>query len=451
MTVALDSMKLPKLITELPGPKSKALVARDQKIMSSSYTRDYPFTIKRGFGALVQDYDDNIFLDFNAGIAVCATGHCHPKVVAAIQKQAGEFIHMAGTDFYYEQQVKVAELLGQYTIVKGGDPRVFLTNSGTEAVEAALKLARYSTGRQNFIAFTGSFHGRTMGSLSFTSSKPVQRDRFAPYVPGVYHVPYAYPYRCPTNGEMETCCQNCTCVKNHIENFLFAKLIDPSSVAGIIVEPLQGEGGYILPPDKFLQDLRALCDKHGILLILDEIQSGMGRSGKMWAHEFVAGVQPDILCTAKGIASGMPMGAIVASSKVMTWVPGSHGNTYGGNPVCCVSAIETIGLLQSELIANARKMGELVKERVSDLQKKHACIGDHRGRGLMYGIEMIDPKTGAQNGKLRNTITDKAYYKGLLLLGCGPASLRLCPPLVVNEEQVNFAIDTIDALIKELA
>lgn len=450
MTVELDSLKLPKLITKLPGPKSKALVARDLKVMSPSYTRDYPFTIKRGLGALVQDYDDNIFLDFNAGIAVCSTGHCHPKVVAAIQKQAGEFIHMAGTDFYYEQQVKVAELLGKYTNVKGGDPRVFLTNSGTEAVEAALKLSRYSTGRQNFIAFTGSFHGRTMGALSFTSSKPVQRDKFAPYVPGVYHVPYAYPYRCPTHGKMADCQKNCACVKNHIEDFLFAKLIDPSSVAGIIVEPLQGEGGYILPPDKFLKDLRALCNKHGILLILDEIQSGMGRTGKLWCHEHVAGVQPDILCTAKGIASGMPMGAIVASSKVMTWVPGSHGNTYGGNPVCSVAAIATMELLQEGLIENARKMGEIVKKRVAALQKKHDHIGDHRGRGLMYGIEIIDPKTGAQNPKLRNAITDKAYYKGLLLLGCGPASLRLCPPLVINEEQINFAIDTIDKLITEL-
>jgi len=443
--ITATETKTPRLITALPGPKAKNIVERDAKFMSPSFTRDYPLVAKTGRGAMVEDVDGNVFLDFAAGIAVCSTGHCHPSVVGAIQKQAAELIHMSGTDFYYESLPYLAERLGK-TVGGAEDKKVFFCNSGTEAIEGAIKLARYTTKRDKMIAFYGCFHGRTMGSLSLTASKSTQRKNFGALLGGVEHIPYPYAYRCALGHGPETCGEE---ILETLENQIFKRLFDPTEVAGIIIEPIQGEGGYVPAPKFFLQELQRICRQHGIMLICDEVQSGMGRTGKMWAHEY-AGIEPDILCSAKGIASGMPLGAIIARSSVMNWKPGAHGTTFGGNPVCLAAAIATLDLLEGGLVANAKKIGDYIFAKTADWTKKFKIVGDVRGRGLMIGIEIVrDQRTKERAADLRNAIVDMAFHKGLLILGAGENTLRLSPPLVIDEEQADFALRTLEECLRE--
>jgi 4-aminobutyrate aminotransferase len=437
--------KLPHLVTALPGPKAKQIIERDHSVISPSYTRDYPLVAKSALGAMVEDPDGNTFLDFAAGIAVVATGHCHPDVVAAIQRQAGELIHMSCTDFYYEGMVDFAEKLA--AIAPGKSPkRVYFGNSGTEALEAAIKLARYHTRRDKFIAFYGCFHGRTMGSLSLTASKAVQRKRFGSLLGGVFHTPYPNSYRGaygvrPENAATDALAQ--------IENELFKRIVDPEEVAAIVIEPIQGEGGYVMAPPEFLKGLEKLCRRHGILLICDEVQSGMGRTGRWWASEY-AGVEPDIICTAKGIASGMPLGAVIAKADVMDWTPGAHASTFGGNPVCIAAALATYKVLKSSAIANAAQLGEFIFGRTANWREKHKSVGDIRGKGLMIGIEFVrDQKTKEKAPDVRNHVIHAAFERGLLVLGAGENSLRLAPPLIIDEAQADFAIRTLDECISE--
>jgi len=437
--------KIPKLVTALPGPKAKQVVERDAKFMSPSFTRDYPLVAKSGRGAMVEDVDGNVFLDFAAGIAVCSTGHCHPHVVAAIQKQAAELIHMSGTDFYYESLPLLAERLGK-TVPGSEDQKVFFTNSGTEAIEGAVKLARYATKRDKMIAFYGCFHGRTMGSLSLTASKATQRKGFGALLGGVEHIPYPYAYRCALGHGPETCGEE---ILETLENQIFKRLFDPTEVAGIIIEPIQGEGGYVPAPKFFLQELQRICRHHGIMLIVDEVQSGMGRTGKWWAFEH-AGIEPDIITSAKGIASGLPLGAIIAKSSVMSWKPGSHGTTFGGNPVCLAASLATMDLIESSLMDNAKKMGDYIFSRTANWTKKFKIVGDVRGKGLMVGIEIVrDQRTKERATGLRNAIVAAAFRKGLLVLGAGENSLRLSPPLLIEAEQADFAVRTLEDCIRE--
>jgi 4-aminobutyrate aminotransferase len=438
--------KLPQLITALPGPKAKQIVERDHKVVSPSYTRDYPLVAKIGRGAMVEDVDGNTFLDFAAGIAVVATGHCHPQVVAAIQAQAAELIHMSCTDFYYEGTVALAEKLASIAPGKSAK-RVYFGNSGSEALEAAMKLARYHTKRDMFIAFHGCFHGRTLGSLSLTASKAVQRKGFGPLLGGVFHAPYPNTYRGALGVRPENAAAD---VLTYIENELFKRLCDPEEVAAIFVEPIQGEGGYLPAPAEFLQGLERLCRKHGILLVADEVQSGMGRTGKWWAVDH-AGIEPDIICTAKGIASGMPLCAMIAKAEVMDWKPGAHASTFGGNPVAIAASLATIAVLEQSAIANAARMGEFIFRQTAGWRERHKSVGDIRGKGLMIGIEFVrDQKTKEKAPDLRNRVMDAAFHKGLLVLGAGENSLRLAPPLVIDEEQAEFAVRTLDACISEV-
>jgi 4-aminobutyrate aminotransferase len=437
------STALPEIRTPLPGPKSAALIERDRAVLSPSYTRDYPLTVARGEGALLEDLDGNRFLDFNAGIAVCATGHSHPKVVAAIRRQAEKFLHYSGTDFYYENMVALAEKLAN--LAPGGGPRrVYFGNSGTEAVEAALKLARYHTGREKFIAFFGSFHGRTMGSLSLTGSKAIQKKGFGPLIPGVHHIPYAYCYRCAYNRQPETCSVECVKV---IEDTLIKHILPANEIAAIVVEPIQGEGGYVVPPQKFLDELTAVAHRHGILLIADEVQSGMGRTGRMWASDHFQ-FAPDLITIAKGIASGLPVSAMVARADVMNWTPGAHASTFGGNPVAIEAALATIELLEQELIDNAARIGGHMLERMRDWPARFPQVGDVRGRGLMLGFELVkDQQSKERYPELRDRIVQQAFSQGLLILGAGQNSIRLCPPLVITRDQADFAIDTLEACL----
>jgi len=436
---------LPHLVTPLPGPRAQAIIDRDHKVLSPSYTRDYPLVVKRGEGAMIEDVDGNRFLDFNAGIAVVATGHCHPRVVAAVQRQAADFLHMSGTDFYYENMVALAEKLARLT-PGGVDRRVYFGNSGTEAVEAAIKLARYHSGRDKFIAFLGGFHGRTMGSLSLTGSKITQRRHFGPMLP-VQHVPYAYCYRCAYGKQPDTC--NVECVKV-IEDQLFKTILPAEEVAAIVVEPIQGEGGYLVPPAKFHEELRRLADKHGILLIHDEVQSGMGRTGRMFASEHF-GVTPDIVTLAKGIASGMPLGATIAKAEIMNWTPGAHASTFGGNPVACAAALTTLELLEESLVENAAAMGAHILNRLRDWPRRFRNVGDVRGKGLMIGFELVtNQETRERAPELRKSLEAMAFERGLLLLGCGQNSIRLCPPLVITRDQADFAVDTLEECLRAL-
>ncbi len=431
--------KLPRLVTSLPGPKAKRIVELDDELLSPSYTRSYPLVVKTGRGAVVEDVDGNAFLDFAAGIAVVATGHCHPEVVAAIQKQAAELIHMSGTDFYYPNMVELAQKLA--AVAPGQAPkRVYYGNSGTEVVEAAMKLARYHTKRDKFIAFFGAFHGRTMGSLSLTASKAVQRKGFGSLLAGVFHAHYPDPYR----GIGAADCLS------FIEAELFKHIVDPQDVAAIFVEPVQGEGGYLVAPVEFLQGLERLCRKHGILLVADEVQSGMGRTGKWWASDY-AGIEPDIICVAKGIASGMPLGAMIARADLMDWKPGAHASTFGGNPVCIAAALATMDLLERKYIENSRRMGEFILRKIADWPARHRIVGDVRGKGLMIGVEIVrDQKTKERAHAMRERIVELAFTKGLLILGAGENTVRLAPPLLIDEEQAEFAVRTLEACITEV-
>jgi len=431
----------------IPGPRARDYIARDKKVISSSYTRVYPFVMDRGQGSEVWDVDGNRYIDFATGIAVTSTGHSHPKVVKAIKDQADRFIHMSGTDFYYPQQVELAEKLSEISPMDGAKA-MFLTNSGTESVEAALKLAMKETGRSHFIAFYGAFHGRTMGSLAFTASKPIQRTGFSPFMPEVTHVPFSNPFRCSHHREEVRCKSDCICAK-YIEETVFSKKVAPDQVAGIIVEPIQGEGGYVFPADGFLQQLRELCDKYGILLIVDEIQSGMGRTGKWFAIEHW-GVEPDILCVAKGIASGMPLGAMIARSEIMNWEPGSHANTFGGNPLSCAAALATLELLENGYIQNAAEMGEVFLRQLKEMQKVHRSIIRVEGKGLMVAAEFAkDPETKEIYPELRDAIIQEAFRRGLLLLGCGTSTIRFIPALNVPRELVDEGLLIFEEALQE--
>jgi 4-aminobutyrate aminotransferase len=438
----------PKLVTELPGPKAKAAVEADDRLISPSYTRSYPLVAKSGRGVRVTDVDGNEFLDFAAGIAVTSTGHCHPEVVAAIQKQAAELIHISGTDFYNEPLTDLAQRLSAVAPMRGPH-RFFYGNSGAEAIECAIKLARYHTGRQNIIAFLGAFHGRTMGALSLTASKPQQKRRFAPLMPGVTHVRYPYAYRGCTGGPQEEEAFSLGCAR-YIEEKLFKTILPPEEVAAIFVEPIQGEGGYVVAPNNFMQELRAICDRHGILLVVDEVQSGAGRTGKWWAVEH-SGVEPDIVCMAKGIASGMPLGVCMSRAEIMDWVPGSHASTFGGNPVSIAAALATIDVLEREGIANAARVGGLMLERLQGWKQTHPLVGDVRGRGLMIGIELVKDKvTREPVNALRNRVETLAFERGLMILGCGETSIRLCPPLILSEEEATVALDILEEALTEV-
>lgn len=435
----------PKLHGSVPGPKSKAVVEADHTWISPSYTRSYPMVAKRGRGVRIEDVDGNEFLDFAAGIAVCSTGHCHPEVVKAIQEQAAELIHISGTDFYYESMILLAERLSRIAPMPGPH-KFYYGNSGAEAVECALKLARYHTGRQNIIAFFGAFHGRTIGALSLTASKPQQRRRFAPLMPGVTHVRYPYAYRGCSGGPQDEEAFALGCAR-YIEDKLFKTTLPPEEVAAIFVEPIQGEGGYVVAPRIFMQELRKICDRYGILLVVDEVQSGVGRTGKWWAIEHT-GVEPDIVCIAKGIASGMPLGICMTRAEIMDWKPGSHASTYGGNPVAIAAAMATLDVLENGGMANAAKVGDAIMQRLKKWPQNHPIVGDVRGRGLMIGIEIVkDQQTREAASEWRNQIETLAYERGLLVLGCGETTIRLAPPLILKQEEADIALDILEECI----
>jgi 4-aminobutyrate aminotransferase len=438
----------PKISGALPGPKSKAVVAADAKLISPSYTRSYPMVARRGRGVRVEDMDGNEFLDFAAGIAVCSTGHCHPEVVKAIQNQAAELIHMSGTDFYYESLTKLAERLSGIAPMPGPH-RFYYGNSGAEAIECAIKIARYHTRRQNIIAFYGAFHGRTMGAMSLTASKPQQRRRFAPLVPGITHAPYPYAYRNCRGGAREQEAYALGCAR-YIEETLFKTTLPPEEVAAIFIEPIQGEGGYVVAPAVFMQELRKICDRHGILLVADEVQSGAGRTGKWWAIEHT-GVEPDIVCMAKGIASGMPLGVCMTRAEIMDWEPGSHASTFGGNPVSIAASLATLDIIEREAMQNAANVGDAMMRRLREWPEKHPIVGEVRGRGLMIGIEIVkDPETREPAGEWRDQLAVLAYERGLLVLGCGQSTIRLAPPLIVKPQEAGIALDILEDSIAQV-
>ena len=418
----------PSIEGPIPGPIAKSFIERDQAISSPSNTRDYPLVVRRASGSVVEDVDGNRFLDFAAGIAVCATGHCHPKVVAAIEAQAKHLIHICGSDFYYPPMVELMERLTG--LVPGDHPqRVYLTNSGAEAVEVAMKLSRYHTNRKWIIGFHGAFHGRTMGALSLTCSKARQRARFGPLVPMVTHVPY---------GDVSA-----------IDSQLFRYKMMPNEVAAVFVEAVQGEGGYVVAPPGFLHDLRELCDRHGILLVLDEIQSGMGRTGKWFAFEHFD-IVPDIVLMAKGLASGMPLGAVIARADIMNWEPGAQGSTFGGNPVCCAAALATLDLVQAAYMENAARLGRHILKRLHEIAAHRKVIRNPRGLGLMIGVDVIHPRTGKGDAKLRQRLAYAVFERGLILLPCGESSIRFCPPLCINQTQVDVGLTIFDEVLAAL-
>jgi 4-aminobutyrate aminotransferase len=426
----------PHIVTELPGPKSTAAIELDEAYTSPSLARPYRLAVKRAQGMVIEDLDGNRFLDFAAGIAVCTTGHCHPRIVEVIEKQARQLIHISAADFYYPAHGKLAAKLAELAPGEGSW-RAFLGNSGAEAVEASIKLARYHSGRPRILAFQNAFHGRTMGALSLTASKAVQRKGFAPLLPGVTHVPYGYCYRCAYNLTHPECDLHCVDV---IEEEYFEQFVPPSEVAAVIVEPIQGEGGYIVPPPGWLQRLRELCDRHDILLIADEVQTGMGRTGCMFAFEHWE-VVPDIICLAKGVASGMPLSAILARQELMTWEPGAHASTFGGSPVACVAALETIQMLEEGLTTNAAERGASMLERLESLAMQSTVIGDVRGLGLMIGVELVrDKETREAAPAMRDAVVRECFRRGLVTLGCGESAVRFSPPLVVSQEEAETAV-----------
>lgn len=431
---------------KLPGPVAQTIVERDHKVISPSYPRGYPFVMDHGRGAEVWDVDGNRFLDFAAGIAVNSTGHSHPKVVKAIQEQAEKFIHIS-SDFYHPRWVELAEFLNRIAPFEE-EAVSFMTNSGTEAVEAAIKLARYTTGRSQFIGFLGGFHGRTMGAVTLTASKSTYHKGFGPLMNGVVHAPFPYAYRPmlisqPGEDYGET-------VVRYIEETILGKIIPADEVAGILVEPIQGEGGYIVPPPGFFPALRRLCDKHGILLIADEVQAGAGRTGKWWSIEHF-GVEPDIVCTAKGIASGVPLGAMIARKSIVTWPKGSHGNTYGGNPIACAAALATLELIEEEYMANAATVGQYALDALQEIQVRHPSMGDVRGIGLMIGVEFVKDKNSKIPAEhLRDKVVDYAYESGLLTLGCGKNTIRISPPLCITRNEIDEGLAVFESAISRV-
>jgi 4-aminobutyrate aminotransferase len=439
------SYRYPKIKTRLPGPKSRRLIDRDERFVSQSYTRAYPVVLSHAQGAYLWDVDGNCFIDFHTGIGVCSTGNCHPQVVEAIKRQAEKAIHIPSADFYHEPVGKLAERLSQ--IVPGKYPkRTFFSNSGAEAVETGFKLARYNRKRPRMIAFINGFHGRTMGALSLTCSKVTQRKYFAPLVPEVTHVPYAYCYRCPFNLTYPKC--DFACVK-FIEEEILNKVAPADEVAAIVVEPIQGEGGYIVPPPGYLQRLKALAEKYGILTIMDEIQSGMGKTGKMFAMEHW-NVTADIVVIAKALASGMPLGACVASRKLMSWEPGSHSTTFGGNPIACAAGLVTIELLENGLMRNASRMGNYMMKHLKKMMKRYAVMGDVRGKGLMIGIEFVkNRRTKEPAPEMTDQIARECFKNGLMLLTCGKNTIRFIPPLVISQETADQALEIFEKVVKK--
>ncbi|MBS0373431.1 MAG: acetyl ornithine aminotransferase family protein [Proteobacteria bacterium] len=436
-------MKNPHIKTELPGPKAREMLARDAAVVSPSYPRDYPFVMSHGRGAEIWDVDGNRFLDFAAGIAVCSTGHSHPKVVAAIKDAADRFLHIS-SDYWHEGQIRLGERMNELAPMK--EPVMsFFAQSGTEAVEGALKLARYVTGRPRFIGFLGGFHGRTMGSLSFTSSKYTQQKGFFPTMPGVTHVPYPNNYRPLLAGEDQG-----QAVLRYLEEVLFTSNVPPSEVAAILIEPIQGEGGYLVPPDGFLAGLRALCDRHGILLIFDEVQSGIGRTGKMFASQHWD-VAPDIMSLAKGLGSGLPIGMVVAKKSIMSkWTRGAHGNTYGGNPICCAAALATLELVSGGLCENAARVGAHFLRRLHELASRHDVIGQVRGKGLMVGMELVVDRASRKPAReLCDALVTRAYHNGLILLSCGQSTVRFMPPLMISEADADEAVGIVEQSLRE--
>jgi 4-aminobutyrate aminotransferase len=435
---------LPEIKTALPGPVARQMLERDERFISPSYTRSYPLVAARGYGAMVEDVDGNVFLDFNAGIAVTALGHAHPEIVEVIHKQAQEFTHISGTDYYYPHQTALAEKLVEIT---PGDfaKKVHYGNSGAEAMEAALKAAVYSTGRQKFIAFRGAFHGRTFGTLSLTASKVAQRRGFGAQALDVTHIPYANPIRFPLERKPgESLGKR---VARYLEQTIFRTTVPPEDCAAIIAEPIQGEGGYVVPDADFFPELRRICDQHGILLIVDEVQSGVGRTGKMWAIEHT-GVVPDMMCMAKAIGGGIPLGVLVTREELMRWHGGAHASTFGGNPVAIVAALKTIEILERGAMQNAREMGEHLMNRLRELQQKHEMITDLRGRGLMIGIEIArDAESTQPWPELRDRVVVECFNRGLVIQGAGESALRLSPPLIIDREQADFAVETLDQAI----
>jgi len=437
---------LPKLRTKLPGPKAEQIIKTDKQYVSPSYTRDFPCVAERGEGMKLVDIDGNEFLDFCSGIAVCSTGHCHPEVVQAIKDQAEKLIHMSGTDFYYQVQANLAKKLSELA-PGGSNKRVFFTNSGAESVEAAIKLSRYTTHRTRLLAYPGAFHGRTYCALSLTGSKIVQKAGFSPLLPDVTHIPYPYCYRCMFGQKYGFC--HFECVK-YLEETIFEKTGPHNEIAAVFFEPIQGEGGYIVPPKEYVTRLQELSKKHGFLIVADEIQCGMGRTGKMFASEHF-GLEPDILCIAKGIASGMPLGAIIAKAEVMNWPYGSHASTFGGNPVSCAAALKTIELIENRLVENAAIQGAYLLERLKMLQQKFDFIGDVRGMGLMVGMEIVtDRESIKANPAIRNKILELAFYEGLIILGCGPNSVRFAPALIVEKEHIDCCLDILVKVFKKI-
>lgn len=437
-----------ELRTSLPGPRAKEAMARDQRVVSQSYTRaaSAPVVAERGQGVWIWDVDGNKLLDLAAGIAVCSTGHCHPSVVQAIDKQSRQLIHLSGTDFYYMPQIELAEkIIGH---VPGSfEKRVFFANSGAEAVEAALKLARYKTRRQGFMAFYGAFHGRTMGALSLSASRATQRQYFSPLMPGVVHLSYPYCYRCPYGREPQTCNVQCLDV---LTDTVFKREVSPDEVAAVFIEPIQGEGGYVPAPIEYLRRLREITRRYGILLVVDEVQSGIGRTGKMFAYQW-AGIEPDIICLAKGVASGLPLGLMVYRSDERDWTPGAHASTFGGNPVACAAALATVDLVERELMGNAQRVGEYTRQRLLAMQRTHAIIGDVRGRGLMLGAEIIkDAATKEKAPELRNAIVTACYTRGLIIIGCGENTIRFAPPLVIAQDEMAEALAVFEDALTEV-
>ena len=438
----------PSISTPPPGPKARRIIEQDAAFASPSYIKEYPLVVERGEGAMIEDVDGNRYLDFMAGIAVASTGHSHPKVVAAIETAAKKFLHICSTDFYYPAFARVCERLAK--LAPGPEPKkVFLTNSGTEATEGAIKLARSHTRRQNIIAFRGGFHGRTMGAISLDASKVRYRAGFGPLLPGVYHLPYADPYRCPLGHKTNECRDSLACCLEAAES-LFRERLDPHEVAAVFIEPILGEGGYIVPPRAFLQHWREFCDRYGAVLVFDEVQSGMGRTGFMFASQLFD-VTPDVTLLAKGLASGMPLGAIIAKESVMTWKRGTHGSTFGGNPVCCAAAEATIDLIEGSLLHNAARVGKVLLDGARELQRKHDVIGDVRGAGLMIGIEFVEDRQTKEPKHLIVTHIERhAFEKGLLLLGCGQSTIRIAPPLVIDEEDARTGLRILDEVLTEL-
>ena len=437
----------PKIVVTPPGPKARELVKKDEQLISPSYGRFYPLVVESGKGCIVKDVDGNEFIDFNSGLVCMNVGHNHPKVVSAIKNQCDRFLHYSNTDFYYREVIELAERLAQIT-PGSPDKKVYFGNSGAEAVEGAIKIAKWHSRRQLFIGFISAFHGRTIGALSFTASKLTQKRYFFPLMPGVTHVPYPYCYRCPFKLSYPSCHYWCV---DFIDEYVLQKYVPPEDTAAILVEPIQGEGGYVVPPPEYFQRLKKITDKYGMLFIVDEVQAGVGRTGKWWAIEHW-GVEPDIVCSAKGLASGMPLGATIAKSKVMDWVPGSHASTFGGNPLSCVAASAVIDAIQEEkLLDNATKQGAYIMKRFGELKDKSEIIGDVRGKGLMIGVEIVENKDSKKPAPQKaSEIMMRSWKRGVNVITCGASTIRIAPPLIITRELVDSALNILETSIKEV-